>query len=83
MLETTIIYTPDELDEKYGKPWAHCVIKEVNIIDYNKKDKESKMRIKTFAKLMSEQSLDIEVRGPYLRHSPLTAIARSEAHSRC
>lgn len=65
----TMSYTSnaDSLDVEFGEPWAHCVVVEINRIDYDN-NSESKKRIKEWAmgvaKLVSIQ----DVIGPF--HEP-------------
>lgn len=52
--------TSDRLDDEFGEPWAHCVIVEINRVDYDN-NSDSKRRIKDWAmgvvKLISDQNV--------------------------
>lgn len=61
----------DELDDEHGKPWAHCVVSEINALAYNNKsDPESKKRILTWAERVANQVSRDDVTGPYDRPVP-------------
>ena len=56
--------TPDELDQQYGPPWAHCVVKEINRRDYDN-DWQSKRMIKEWAMAVAGEITSDFVLGPY------------------
>jgi hypothetical protein len=60
---------PDSLDHRFGEPWAHCVVREINRTAYDT-DKEAKRRIKDWAHRMVEQIAPSKVIGPFAEPSP-------------
>jgi hypothetical protein len=60
----TFDLSPDSLDHRFGEPWAHCVVREINRTAYDT-DKEAKRRIKDWAHQIVEQIAPSDVIGPF------------------
>jgi len=60
--------SPDQLDREHGEPWAHCVASQINRVDYDG-DKETKMRIKQWARNVAETLPIGGIEGPFDRPS--------------
>jgi len=60
----------DAFDADFGEPWAHCTITEINRIDYDG-NREAKIRIKEFARLVAKQITALRVISPtHLKDEP-------------
>ena len=55
---------PDTLDQRFGEPQAHCVVREINRTTYDK-DAQAKRRIKEWALAMSSHISQADVIGPF------------------
>lgn len=60
----TFLPTPDDLDERYGEPYAHCVIQQINVNDYNS-GKEAKKRFKEWAQQVASSIQCGDILGPF------------------
>lgn len=56
--------TADSLDARFGAPWAHCVVPEINRASYDN-DLEAKRRIKDWAMGMANLVSNRDVIGPF------------------
>jgi len=56
--------TTDELDERFGEPWAHCVATHINRADYDQ-DPNAKKRIKEWALSVAQRIHRDSVSGPF------------------
>lgn len=54
----------DQLDVENGRPWAHCVAREINRTQYNQ-DNAAKRRIKEWALAMAELIQPANIIGPF------------------
>lgn len=60
----TIEPDPDALDDEHGEPWAHCVVREINVVAY-KENPEARKQISSWANLVSTRVAREDVSGPY------------------
>jgi hypothetical protein len=60
----TIDPDPDDLDDEHGEPWAHCVVREINVVAY-RANPETKKQIFSWANLVSMRVERENVSGPY------------------
>ena len=56
--------TADGLDNRFGEPWAHCEVKEINRAEYDR-DKAVRTRIKNWAMKVVEQVTNDKLSGPF------------------
>lgn len=61
------VVSADSLDNKFGEPWAHCVVVEINRANYDS-DLDARKRIKEWAVGVSRIITSNEVIGPF--HEP-------------
>lgn len=58
------VASADSLDSKFGEPWAHCVVMEINRVDCDK-DLDAKKRIKEWAMGVANLITNQDVVGPF------------------
>lgn len=56
--------TPDQLDRRFGEPYAHCVLVQINRPAYDR-SREIKKRIKEWTEKVSRELTDESIHGPF------------------
>ena len=56
--------TPDQLDHQFGKPFAHCVLVQINRPDYDRSP-EVKKRIREWTERVVQALTDERIHGPF------------------
>jgi len=64
----SFVDTPDEMDNRFGEPWAHCVFAGANLNDY-KSDPAKTNPIRVWAKKVAAQINQNQISGPFLSPS--------------
>jgi len=60
----TFAASADRLDERFGEPWAHCVVIEINRGVYDS-NSDAKKRIKEWAMAVASLVTNQDVIGPF------------------